>query len=583
VILSDEGSVVTLSNGTIAATITKTGAKVTSLLYKGHQMLNTSNGYIYYSMDGGASYEQPSGCIFSVRTQTPDVVDVAFLRVYSDQPHAFDIEIHYVLRRGDSGLYTYAILDHPAEYPDARVSEWRMVWKLPPDLLERIYVDDLRNWEMPNSFDYTNAERTSIQEVVKLTTGVRAGKFDSKYDFNANYWELGCWGHASDRNQLGAWLVFGSHEFFNDGPTKQDLTSAAGIIHVHFGMNHYNGSGIAVQAGDTWRKVFGPYLLYCNDSPDGADACWADARARSDIEVAAWPYSWLTDLTDYPPAGGRGTITGRFIVKDGLKPDVSGGGAWVGVSQPDPGGNWQFESKRYQHWARAEPDGTFSIPWVRPGPYTLCAFTRGAVGEYSLADVKVSAGGTTSLGDLVWGVAHPGALIAWEIGIPDRTARGFRHGDDYFQGFLWEKFPVEFSNPLEYTVGQSDWATDWNYAHSGYPDGWSPWKWRINFPLSTVPGDGNATLVLALAGANSAALDIYVNDESAPFVHLAPSVSGGNALIREGIHAKYAVHNVSIPVSMLRPGANTISLVQTRSTGPSEHVMYDYLSLELPG
>ena len=52
------------------------------------------------------------------------------------------------------------------------------------------------------------------------------------------------------------------------------------------------------------------------------------------------------------------------------------------IAAPDSGGNWQFESKRYQHWVKAGPDGAFTIRHVRPGTYTLYAFTAGATGEY---------------------------------------------------------------------------------------------------------------------------------------------------------------------------------------------------------
>lgn len=579
VTLTDNGPTVTLANGIITATITKTNAKVTSLVYGGYEMVRTaSNGYIYYSMSG--PYEQPSGCVYSVTTQTPDIVDISMKRVLS--AHNVDIEIHYVLRRDDSGLYAYAILDHPAKYPAANISEWRMVWKFPNDLLERIYVDDLRNWQMPSAYDYANAQPTSIAEVVLLTTGIRAGKYDSKYEYSANYGDLGTWGHASNTNRIGAWVVFGSHEFFNDGPTKNDLTSADRIIHVHFGMNHYNGSSIRVAAGETWRKMWGPYLLYLNSCPDGADGCWADANARARAEQAAWPYAWLINNSEYPLANNRGTVTGRFVVTDALKPDVSGAGAWVGVAQPDPGGNWQFESKRYQYWVKADSNGNFSIPSVRPGTYTLYAFTQGAVGEYSMAKVTVTAGGTTALGNLTWNVPHYGRSIAWEIGVPDRTAKEFWHGGDYFEPFLWDQFPGEFSNPLEYTVGVNNWATDWNYAHSGYPADWSPWLWRINFNLTSLPCCGNATLTLAWASTDHARMDIYVNDEVNLFISFYPSVSGGNALVREGIHAKYGVNYVSIPVSRLRVGSNTITLVQGRSGARSDHVMYDYVNLELP-
>ncbi len=77
---------------------------------------------------------------------------------------------------------------------------------------------------------------------------------------------------------------------------------------------------------------------------------------------------------------------------------------------------------------------------------------------------------------------------------------------------------------------------------------------------------------------------IYVNDEAKLFKLVEPAIDGGNVLIREGIHAKYCVERVPIPVSLLKTGANTITLVEGlgRNNLPFSHVMYDYLDLELP-
>src|SRR5258708_33001211 len=99
--LTDQGATVTLANGYLTATITKSNDKVTSLIYQGHQMVNTSsNGYIYFSMDGGAGYEQPSGCIYSVTTLTADMADISIRPVSSGPPPGFHIDIRYVLRPG---------------------------------------------------------------------------------------------------------------------------------------------------------------------------------------------------------------------------------------------------------------------------------------------------------------------------------------------------------------------------------------------------------------------------------------------------------------------------------------------------
>jgi rhamnogalacturonan endolyase len=548
---------------------------------------------VYFFVVGDHDYEIAAPCAFSVTRQTPDIVDISCKRVYSPQntnQHPWDLDTHFVLTRGASGLYVYSIANHPANYPDLNIGQYLMIWSMPfsdRDYLERIYVDEARHCTLPAPSDFASGEVHGIKEIVKLKTGIWKGRYDCKYMYNAPYWDLGCWGFASDRNRIGAWVVFGSHEFFNNGPTMSDLTSATGLLHVMFNMNHYGGTGLNVPKGESWQKVFGPILLYCNSAPAGADACWEDAKQQGDAEKAAWPYDWLKDNSAYPLKVQRGTITGRFVVKDSLKPNVDAGNAWVGLVQTDPTVNWQLDSKHYQYWERTDSRGTVSIPNVRPGTYTLHAFTTGAVGEFARTNVTVKAGEAANLGDIVWRVPHAGATLAWEIGVPDRTAKEFRHGDDYFQPLLWEKFPGEFSNPLEYTVGVSDWSKDWNYVHCGYPVGekWKPWKWRIHFNLTNLPSTGNATLTLAYASSYYGRTEIYVNDESKQFgPTIRPPEDGGNALIREGIHAKYSTQQVSIPLSLLKKGKNTITLLQggDRFDRAFYHVMYDYLSLEMP-
>ena len=184
-------------------------------------------------------------------------------------------------------------------------------------------------------------------------------------------------------------------------------------------------------------------------------------------------------------------------MRDPAKPALTGAGAWVGLAQPDPGGNWQFESKRYQYWTRT-------------------------------AD--------------------------------------------------------EWHNPLEYVIGTSKPTRDWNYAQSSYPVRGGrpqPWKWSVHFQLDRAPTT-DASLTLAFAAADGARLDGFANNENRPVATFSPSVQGGNALLRESIHAKYCVHRIPIPAANLHPGANTITLVQTRTQSPANHVMYDYLSLEAP-
>jgi rhamnogalacturonan endolyase len=594
VTLEDTGETATLDNGIVHVVVDKTSGRISRYQFGGTDMSDPDHP-IYYSFDGGTGYEQPSGCDYTVVNHSADSVEISCKRTWKPDAgykHAFDIDLHYILRRGVPGVYAFATLDHPETYPETGYGEWRIVWKLPHDgdifTFERVYVDELRNWEAPSILDYKKSTPTGIKEIVKLNSGVRAGQYDVKYSYSAAYADIGTWGHASNLNRKGVWFVLGGHDYFNDGPSKQDLTLAYDYLLMHFGRNHYDGSGVKVAAGEAWRKQYGPFLLYCNQTTatqNAGDALWADAKARVAVEKAAWPYSWLVNA-DHPAVSDRGTVTGRFVITDALKPSVSAAGAHIGLAAPEESaGNWQSQSKGYQYWTVADTQGNFTLPAVRPGTYTLYAYNTGAVGEFSQKSITVSAGKTASLGTVTWSVPHAGRKIAWEIGVPDRTAREFRHGNDYFRAYLWDVYPKEFTNPLVYTIGTSNPAKDWNYVQSAIPASGSTelknWDWQINFKLGSVPSKGDATLTIAFASAHTPRLWLLVNGDPEPFARITPPVSGGNALLRQGIHAKYSFVDVTIPVTRLKSGANTLTLRFSESS-QAAHVMYDYLRLELP-
>ncbi len=338
-----------------------------------------------------------------------------------------------------------------------------------------------------------------IKEITKLVSGLWAGRYDCKYMYAANYSDLGCWGFASNKQNLGAWVVLGSHEYFNDGPTKCDLTSAAGTTLLHLNMDHYGGSAFQVKQGEAWQKFYGPWFLYMN-TRRGGDAAWEDAKKQAAAEEGAWPYAWVNNPL-YPRERDRGTVTGRLTIVDPQKAAVNAGGAWVGLVSPTgrPSGDWQFQGDGYQFWVHAEKDGRFRIPHVRPGIYTLYAFNTGAVGECSKTGVMVKAGDKLDLGGVNWLVPHRGR-IAWEIGVPDRSAAEFRHGKDYYLPLLFEKAPNEMTNPLDYVIGRSTPAKDWLYEQSRYMEGGKPvpHRWRIHFLLPNAPTK-ESTLTLAFA------------------------------------------------------------------------------------
>jgi len=420
---------------------------------------------------------------------------------------------------------------------------------------------------------------------VLLSTGVRKGQYECKYEYACEYYKVGTYGWASNLRHIGQWLVLGNYEYFNDGPPQIDLgaNSNGGGMLLHFGRNHFGGSETFIATSQAWAKIYGPFLIYFNSNAAGADACWADAQAQVAAEHSAWPYSWLTTNSNYPQAAARGTVTGTLIVSDLLKPSQTGAGAWVGATDAPADANWQFWSNGYQYWVQADASGNFTIPNVRPGTYTLSAYVTGEVGEYTQTNVKVTADHTTALGNTTWTISHPGRSIAWEIGIPDRSAAEFADGANYWVPYNYHTLHQKFTNPVEYAIGNSNASRDFPYVHSALwqPDGGTvAWPWNLHFNLSSVPGSGNATLVVAIASSDSARLQVTVNDTK-PVSQAAP-VEGGDALLREAAHAKYCAITFTIPCSSLKVGANTIQLLQLKSKAERSHIMYDYLRLEMP-
>jgi rhamnogalacturonan endolyase len=591
VTITRRGQELTLANGIVTASIDAANAEVTGLRYHGHEMVSKTGRHknVYFSRDGGDGYETISHCTATVVSQTPEGVDLRCAHVYTPSAgdkHAWDVDVHFILRRGSSGLYVYAVTKHPADYPDMGVGEWRMVWspsEAPADHLDTICVDPARHWVMPDLTGAVPVEGAP-KEVTRVTRGSWAGKLDCKYAYAAQYWDLNCWGFADSAKRLGAFVVLPSHEWFNDGPFKQDLTAAEGTTLLHLNMNHYDGTGFDIARGKAWTKCYGPWLLYVNAGPS-ADACWQDAQARGRTEAAAWPYPWVTDPA-YPTAAQRADVRGTLVVRDALRPKVSANNAWVGLAPAADtrGGDFQFEATGYQFWTHAAADGAFDLPHVRPGNYTLYAIAQGTEGQYAKSGVTVTAGHPLSLGTVTWDVTHAGRRLAWQIGTPDRSAAEFEHGKDYFAPLLYQKLWTETPDPLDFTIGRSDPARDWPYAqtvHKANGKAVAP-RWRIHFALDH-PSLGDATLVLAFAGADRGKVGLFVNGESRSdqVADVVPSVQGGNGLVREAVHTKYSVSTVRIPAAKLRAGANTITL-QQQSLGDASYVMYDSVSLELP-
>lgn len=610
VTIADNGTTVILNNGIIKATISKTDATVTSLLYNGLELISGgyNGGSVYWSWNM-PNYQNPTNCIYTL-TANPasNSYNYAEVKLHmswdgTSTTAAMDVDIYYSLPRNASGLYASATLSHPASYPALTGGEWRMA-SYPNPMFDWMSVDSLRNRLMANLNDLNNAAVVSGApvEVTRLTTGIYANQYECKYDYSADFGAINTWGWSSTANNVGLWITAPSKEYYPGGPMKRELMCHVSPVLLNMlGGTHYGqGSETAVAAGEDWQKTYGPFLIYCNKVPAGtanaSTALWNDAKAQALTEQAAWPYSWYTNPS-YVQETGRGTVTGKLVISDASNPTVAAANAWIGLAIPPTGTsaatNFEKWSKNYQFWVKTDAAGNFTIPHVFPGTYSLFAFGGGAIGQLSLANyTTVTAGNTNVLGTITW-TPDRIAPTVWEIGVPDRSAAEFKHGTDWWTSNVypnanWAKFmdyTTEFPNGVTYTIGQSNPVTDWNFVQpyntvAAMNQASAP-EWKVKFSLSAAPTTGtNSSIYVAAASSFAAPFYIKVNGTNittpATGIDL-PNAS--NATIRKGIHGAFGDLRFTFPSDLLVAGENEISFTVRRSGGD---IQYDYIRLEAP-
>ena len=611
VTVTDNGTTFSLKNGFVQATITKSTGQIETLIYNGEDILAGGyNGGAFYWSWNMPNYQNPANCTYSLTTDPhSNNFNYAEVKLHmawngSAGTAAMDVDIYYSLKRDVSGIYAAAKLSHPETYPLNPGGEWRMA-SYPGSIFNWMSVDSLRNQLMPTAADEaaTVAVPGAPAEVLRLTTGTFANHYECKYDYSADFGDLDCWGWSSTAKNMGVWMTMPSREYYPGGPMKRELMCHTNPVLLNMlGGTHYGmGSDGVIAAGENWEKLFGPFLIYCNKVPAGTAnapmALWADAIGASKAEQAQWPYSWFTEPT-YVKAAGRGTVTGKLVITDPTVPTISAANMWIGVAIPPSSttgvSDFQLWSKNYQFWVKTDSAGNFTIPNVLPGVYNIYAFGPAAAGQMTkTAYVTVTAGATTALGNVNWTPYREGSTV-WEIGIPDRTAKEFKHGTDWWVGGIypgtnWAKFmdyPTEFPNGITYTIGQSNRATDWNFVQPynvvAEMNQTAAPEWKVKFNLAADPATGsNSSVYVAAASSFSGPLFVKVNGTNITTPTTGVSFpNSANATIRKGIHGAFGDLRFSFPSSLLHAGDNEISFTERKSGGD---IQYDYIRLEAPG
>lgn len=545
----------TMSNGIITLNIDAKGmAKTMKHPSNGDANILASNG-IYFDYTTNKNRALSAGSAKIVRNDD-DYAEVVYTSAPNDALPTY--EHGYILRKGESGVYTYVIVHGNSKSGDTSnggvgpVKETRVCTRLASDFLDG-YVDDSMQGMIPSNQEMATAEKNAVQDA---TYYLSDGSIYTKYN----------WAQFIDRDEfhglmngkVGVWNIPVSYEWLNGGPMRQELTvhaTSKSPITIQMLQGEHLGASSQTY-DDDHHQIFGPFMIYVNDATTREEMI-ADAHAKAAALKSEWPFSWFEN--QYYPLD-RSTVTGKIDITTGQNPGN------IKIVLAAPGGNLLAQGGEYIFWTLTDAEGNFRIPAVRKGNYSLYAYaTTGTItDEFCLDNIEVDSS-ETNLGNIEW---TPFTLQyqLWNIGENNRLADGFNCSDRPRAYEAWQWQPAS----LEYIIGESDPAKDWYNAQT------KNGKWTVKFNLER-EYEGDAVLTASIAGvSNSPKITIGVNGNEKNEWSLKDDGSIRRSATLAGRHQ---VRTMSFPASDLRIGENEITFTASNCKDKSG-VLYDCIKLE---
>jgi len=559
-----------LDNGLLKITFghdTRNDISATSVLKNGQELAHNLHGTVPRDTDGGRTfyhdYNASKGYMHAhavkIIQNTPEIVHVALID--NTSPY---LEDHYVMLKGESGIHPYVIIKGPFN------GEMRTMYRFDMSILDWTWTNERVSQQ--RSYEFLQAI-SKIGNLGDETWRLPDGSVYSKYDYCLYYSESPMWGHFG--HGFGAFFMPVSTEAYAGGPLRQELAvHQDALILNYLGGGHFSGGGTA--GGLTGEKIFGPWYVYINAGATPA-AIIADAKKTAEAEENKWPYQWVNEPL-YPVH--RTSVTGRLKISH----DRSAAFAYVILGQPsnpvsargggqggrggggvndgaaaDRASILYNQAGDYIFYVKADADGKFTLPHVRPGTYTLYAWqTQGPITQSLAKDGIVVSGDKLDLGAIDWDAPyHPNLL--WQIGKADRMAGEFKFGDQPRNSQWIQQVPAN----LTFTIGQSKEATDWYFAQK-------TGTWTVNFNLNKTYS-GNGYLTIAIAG-GVGSVTASINGTAVGQLSYGDDGSVRRSTNRSG---RYGRNEYTFPASVLKQGENSLTLSDTGAG-----LMYDTIVME---
>lgn len=547
-IVNTSAKTAVLDNGIIRVGIDSRG-RVTSLKKFGHEVINSGNGgRIYFSYNDLDGYHELSPSGVKLAQETDELVEV----IFSNASGKLGVEQGYILKKGESGLYSYIVLKG-TRY-EVTLREMRVVYRVDPEQFTYGFVTDQMQGELPSVDIMKQVNDNSIMDA---TYPLPDGTIYTKYNW-ANYIDDDSV-HGLMADTLGVWAINPSNEYINGGPLRQELTvhttNKTPLALQMLQGEHFGAAAQVYKPQDA--KIYGPFFFYINNG-ESKEEMIEDARKQAGIQKGLWPYQWMHHNL-YPT--NRTVVKGKINLPFGLSPEN------LQVVLAKPGEEIYNQGKDYIFWSKTDANGAFSIRSVREGNYTLYAFSTGGeiTDKFALDGISVS-GSELNLGDINW-VPVKYKHLLWQIGENNRKTTGFRMANLPRKYGLYETPSAN----LTYNVGRSDPERNWYYAQT------KKGSWKINFELDSTY-TGMATLTASIAGATSnPTIYSVINNRKG----IKWNFGNDAAIYRSAVlGGRHQVVTFAFDASFLKQGINTLEL-QLQDVGSRGGVLYDYIKLEV--
>ena len=548
------GNNVIIDNNVLSAEIA--GGRMTSLNRAGQNNILNNRGYAYFTYVDNERSFSPTALTPQVKINNADIADI-FYQVTDN----FNVEMHYVFRKNESGFFVYYVVSD-AGFTAKTINSLRFAVRVDKDIFNYAWTT-----EREGAMIHPDQLANYVEKIQDATYLLQDGSIYTKYDWAVD--KTRDYLHGLMGNGTGVWNIEASHEYSNSGTTAQELTlhgtDTTPILISQFFSAHYGGEVIELRDEyTTWEKIFGPHFIYINEGTN--DEIIADAKQKANELKAMWPYAWLNESI-YPL--DRGTLSGSLqvdgeaVVDSAMVLLCKSAPSWLsGIDL------WQKQPYDYMFWAEADINGDFFINNIRPGTYTLHAYTQKGklVDDLEVDNISIKAG-ENSLGSINWNTNEKQKTI-FQIGTADHKSGEYKLANLPRAYGRWKDCPYT----LTYNVNNDNARDDWYYCQRVGS------TWDIIFEIKDVSKVVDPILKVGIAGADARPhLDILLNGTTISTTDLGTDSGIRRSSLTGG---KFTQVSCNVNKDLLVEGSNTIEMKCYGSANEYKGIMYDAILLE---